>query len=311
MPNRTRQLAENAIMLGISAVLLLLATYTILGPIVFMIVPIPFILLARQRTVRDMIFIVVTYGLLSLIITGFAGVLPAIMLALMGAVMGYLYQRTKTAFPAIMGGAGIWIMSLIVSLVMTIYVMGVDLIGEMNKITEELLNGKQTFLPPGMTEEKFKEQFIQYTKMLRSLFPAMIIMSSIIMSGFNHWLSRVISKRLGYPIPALKPFREWSFPRSLIYYYFLTLVLLLFVYQSVAESFWGSAILNLKYLLDVIFTVQGLSFCVYWFYLKGWKKITPLLIVSLFIFPPLTNILSLLGIFDLGIGLRKRLERRM
>lgn len=311
MPNRTRQLAENAILLGISAVLLLLATYTFLGAVVFIVIPVPFILLARQRSVRDMIFIIVTYGFLGLLITGLAGVLPAIMLGLMGFVMGFLYQKTRTAFPAILGGAGVWILSLIVSLIITIYVMGVDIVGEFHKASQAMMNTKFPFLPAGMTEAQFKEQMAQYSKMLVSLFPAMIIMSSMIMSGFNHWISRLIANRLGVPIPALKPMREWSFPRSLIYYYFLTLILLLFVYKSVADTFFGSAILNLKVILDLLFTIQGVSLCLFFFHLKEWKKITPILIVSLFIFPLLTNILSLLGIFDLGIGLRKRLERRM
>ena len=77
------------------------------------------------------------------------------------------------------------------------------------------------------------------------------------------------------------------------------------------HTFWGNAFENLKVLLEVIFLVQGLSLCLFGIYLKKWKIPAPALIASLFIFPGLTYILSLLGIFDLGIGLRKRMETRV
>lgn len=309
MFNRTRQLAENAIMLGVATVFLLLATYTVLGGLVFAFIPIPFILLARQRGIRDMLFIIATFGLLSLIITGIYGVMPAIMAAAVGFAMGYLYQKKKSAIPAVLGGAGVFLLSIILNLVISIYVLNIDFSAQFAKMSTELEAMPIPSLPAGMTEAQYRDYIRQNVQMLISLIPVLFIMTSLITSGMNHWVARIISKRLGAPIPALKPFREWSFPRSLIYYYFLVLLLMLFGIQTMAGSFWGSAILNLKFLLDVIFAIQGLSFCVFWLYQKGWKKLSPLLLV--FIFPPLTTILSLLGIFDLGIGLRKRLERRM
>lgn len=312
MPNRTRQLAENAIMLGISAVLLMLATYTFIGSTAFFIIPVPFILLARQRSFRDMLFIVGTFGFLGMIITGVAGILPALMLGGMGFVMGYLYKRTNSALPAILGGAGAWIVSVIVSLIITIYVMGVDVLGEFNKVSQAMMNGDIPFaLPPGMTLEQFKQQYSLLLNDLKLLFPSLMMMSAIMASAINHWLARVITKRMGSPVPALKPLKEWNLPRSILYYYFVALIGFLFFYQSITDTFLKSAILNLKTVLEWLFIIQGLGFVAFFLDLKFRNKVPKVLTVSLFIFLLLTNILSLLGIFDLGLGLRKRLERRM
>lgn len=124
-------------------------------------------------------------------------------------------------------------------------------------------------------------------------------------------MASLIGKRIKKPIPALKPIREWSFPRSLLYYYFLAMISILVFGGSMQGTFWETAIMNVKVMLDGIFTLQGLSFCLFAAYLYGWKRLTPVLVVCLFIFPFLSTILSLVGIFDLGLRLREKLETRV
>ncbi|UFJ40427.1 YybS family protein [Brevibacillus humidisoli] len=311
MPNRTRQLAENALMLGISAVLLFLGTYTFISGIALTVVPVPFILLAVRRSIRDMLLIVGTFAILGLILAGLGGILSAFFMGLAGTTMGILYKKRGTAFAAVVGGAGAFLVSTVVSLAISTFVMGIDITTELRQASERLINGELPFpLPPGMTEEQWKQEIQLQVALILSLLPFLFVMASFMMSIINHWLARVVSKRLARPLPALKPFREWSFPRSLLYYYFLSLLLLLFFRGAMEDTYWGDAILNVKVMLDVVFAIQGLSFCLLFLSLKNWKWVTPVLIVSLFIFPLLTNILSLIGIFDLGVGLRKRLETR-
>ncbi len=311
MLNRTRQLAENALMLALSTVLLLLNTYTILGAFAMVVLPVPFILLGARRTVRDMALIVATYAFLGLILTGLMGMLPAVAMALAGAVMGFLYKRWNSALPAVVGGSAVLLVSSLVSLVVLTYVLHVDVLDTFKKTMQQFVEQSASLpLAPGMTREQLKQEIQLQINQFLLLFPAGLVISSLMAGACNHWLARLISSRTGHPLPPLKPLREWSFPRSLLYYYFVTLLLMLIFGRSLGETFWAKALVNLRVMLDFVFLLQGMSLVLLFGYRKGWKRVTPVLVVSLFIFPLLANILSLLGIFDLGVGLRKRLETR-
>lgn len=299
MPSKTKQLAENALMLGIALVLLFLSTYTVLGIVTGLLIPLPFLLLGMRRTVPNMVWISLAFTVMGGVITGLVTASVALMSALWGAAMGITYARRGTALSAITAGAGVVFLSYLFLLAMMSFVMHTDL----NALMQQVSNLRPAFMP--------KEQYDQAVELGKMVLPAMLVMISFAHSGIVHGLARLMGKRLGRPVPALKPIREWSFPRSLLYYYFIAMISMLVFWESMQGTFWESAVLNVKVMLDVIFTIQGLSFCLFAAYLYGWKRLTPVLIACLFIFPFLTTILSLLGIFDLGIRLREKLETRV
>ncbi|MFG0215360.1 DUF2232 domain-containing protein [Brevibacillus porteri] len=299
MPSKTKHLAENALMLGIALVLLFLSTYTILGGLVSFLIPLPFILLAVNRTVPNMVWISLAFTFLGWIITGPFAATLAFSSAVWGSVMGIFYAKKGAALPAIVAGAGVAFLSVVSMLAFMAFGMNVDF----NAIMQEMAKLRPAMMP--------KEQFDQLLELGKIVLPTSLIMFSFLSTAIIHGLASLIGRRLRRPIPALKPIREWSFPRSLIYYYFIAMISLLLFAESMQGTFWEIALMNLKVMLDVIFVLQGLSFCLFAAFLYGWKRLTPVLIVCLFIFPPLSTILSLVGIFDLGIRLREKLETRV
>lgn len=299
MPSKTKHLAENALMLGIALVLLFLSTYTILGGLVSFLIPLPFILLAVNRTVPNMVWISLAFTFLGWIITGPFAATLAFSSAVWGSVMGIFYTKKGAALPAIVAGAGVAFLSVVSMLAIMAFGMNVDF----NAIMQEVAKMRPAMVP--------KEQFDQLLQLGKIVLPTSLVMFSFLSTAIIHGLASLIGRRLRRPIPALKPIREWSFPRSLLYYYFIAMISLLLFAESMQGTFWEIALMNLKVMLDAVFTLQGLSFCLFAAYLYGWKRLTPVLIVCLFIFPPLSTILSLVGIFDLGIRLREKLETRV
>ncbi|MGF9905215.1 DUF2232 domain-containing protein [Brevibacillus porteri] len=299
MPSKTKHLAENALMLGIALVLLFLSTYTILGGLVSFLMPLPFILLAVNRTVPNMIWIALAFTFLGWIITGPFAATLAFSSAVWGSVMGIFYAKKGAALPAIVAGAGVAFLSVVSMLAFMAFGMNVDF----NAMIQEVAKLRPAMMP--------KEQFDQLLELGKIVLPTSFVIFSFLSTAIIHGLASLIGRRLRRPIPALKPIREWNFPRSLIYYYFIAMISLLLFAESMQGTFWEIALMNLKVMLDVIFVLQGLSFCLFAAYLYGWKRLTPVLIVCLFIFPPLSTILSLVGIFDLGIRLREKLETRV
>jgi uncharacterized protein YybS (DUF2232 family) len=299
MPSKTKHLAENALMLGIALVLLFLSTYTVLGGLVSFLMPLPFILLAVNRTVPNMVWISLAFTFLGWIITGPFAATLAFSSAVWGSVMGIFYTKKGAALPAIVAGAGVAFLSVVSMLAFMAFGMNVDF----NAMIQEVAKLRPAMMP--------KEQFDQLLELGKIVLPTSFVMFSFLSTAIIHGLASLIGRRLRRPIPALKPIREWNFPRSLIYYYFIAMISLLLFAESMQGTFWEIALMNLKVMLDVIFVLQGLSFCLFAAYLYGWKRLTPVLIVCLFIFPPLSTILSLVGIFDLGIRLREKLETRV
>lgn len=299
MPSKTKHLAENALMLGIALVLLFLSTYTILGGLVSFLIPLPFILLAVNRTVPNMVWISLAFTFLGWIVTGPFAATLAFSSAVWGSVMGIFYTKKGAALPAIVAGAGVAFLSVVSMLAFMAFGMNVDF----NAIMQEVAKMRPAMVP--------KEQFDQLLELGKIVLPTSLVMFSFLSTAIIHGLASLIGRRLRRPIPALKPIREWSFPRSLLYYYFIAMISLLLFAESMQGTFWEIALMNLKVMLDAVFTLQGLSFCLFAAYLYGWKRLTPVLIVCLFIFPPLSTILSLVGIFDLGIRLREKLETRV
>jgi uncharacterized protein YybS (DUF2232 family) len=299
MPSKTKQLAENALLLAIALILLFVSLYTVLFVATGFLLPLPFVLLGMRRTVPNMIWIVLGFALLGGVLTGPMTGFIALLFGLWGGAMGVMYAKRGTALSAITAGAGVVFLGYVSFLALAAFVLHVDF--------QAVMREAAAYKPSFMT----KEQFEQSVALGRMVMPAFLVMLSYLQSGITHGLARLIGKRLGYPVPALKPVREWSFPRSLLYYYVAALIGLFLIGQEPEGTFWSSAVLNVKVMLDGIFALQGLAFCLFAIHLYGWKRLAPALVVSLFIFPFLTTILSLLGIFDLGLQLRKKLDTRV
>lgn len=311
MSTRNKPIVEYVILLIVALVSLYISVHTILGMFVFLLVPVPFVLLAFRSTARQLLLFMLLFAIVSYLFAGFGGSMMGFMLAFIGGVMGQVYQKQRAALPAIACGAGAAFVSIVLVLALTKFIFGVNLIASMERTTEQIISGPGSLpTPDWLSKEDWKKEVEWQLKLFEMVLPSIIVATSFIMSGVVHWFSRLTSGILKRPIPGLQPVREWRFPRSLIYYYLGALILLLFFGDMTKKNFMSSALHNGKVMLDMVFMLQGLSFCFFFFHQKGWKKLSPVLVVTLFIFPLLTYILSLLGILDLGVGLRKRLEKR-
>ncbi|GAA4724335.1 DUF2232 domain-containing protein [Brevibacillus fulvus] len=312
MPTRGRQLVELALVFIIAFALLIIGTTTYIGMVALLLVPTPFIYLARQHRLRERVIPVFLFILASLLLLGPLGAFAALFLGLLGTVMGHFYRNRNSGLPAVIAGAATVLGSFLLGLLLLTTVFGFDLAAEMNRAKEVVINEGLRFpVSSPVTDDEWKKSVEQEFDMIQMILPTYFVSSSIVFSVVVHWLSRWLLKLCKYTIPAMPPVREWKFPRSLLIYYFAAMLIMLLMGENMTGSFWERAFLNLKVLLDIVFTIQGVSFCFFAFYLKRWRILGPLLVVFLFIFPLLTYILSILGIFDLGLNFRKRLETRV
>jgi uncharacterized protein YybS (DUF2232 family) len=116
-----------------------------------------------------------------------------------------------------------------------------------------------------------------------------------------------VLKRLKLSVGTWPPFRQIMLPKQLLWYYLLVLVATFFPLEK--GTFAYIAVINLYYLLQLLFMIQGFSFL---YHVADRKNIAKGIVVIgtlfCFFFPFLLYLIAILGIIDLGFELRKRVQ---
>ena len=144
--------------------------------------------------------------------------------------------------------------------------------------------------------------------MIETLIPSVFVATSFLIVLIIMFVSIPVLKRFDVSIPDWKPFRELSLPKSLLWYYLISMILS-FTIDPKEGSYLYLALANLVFILQLCMIIQGISFVFYFFYKRGFPKALAVTVVVLsFILPLLLYIIRILGIIDLGFNLRQRLD---
>jgi uncharacterized protein YybS (DUF2232 family) len=312
LENRVRALAEGALTAGVFAILLLLSIYTPLQIVTVLLLALPFTIYGARHGMRLMFAVAVVAALIGFMLGGLIGFIYAVTSSLMGGGMGVSYYYKKPAIVALVMGTVFSLTGLLITLFVSIYVLGLDQITSYQQLMNETIDQTVTFLQK-MGQQIPKEQ-IDLIRTQLSLLPRMIpfamLLSSVISAMINHAIARKIAKRLGMQFQAFPPFREWRLPRSIIFYY--TGVLILSLIPFARENEWVfSIILNARPLLEILIIIQGLSFIYFWAERKNWNKryiTVAVIFAALFLFQGFAFILIFIGMMDFALDLRSRIS---
>ncbi|WP_147393796.1 YybS family protein [Ammoniphilus oxalaticus] len=311
MQNEVRAMLEGALISGLFLVMIFLTIYTPLGIVTALALPIPFTVYAARHRLRNAILVIVASGLLTIII----GALPSILLSLfagvLGTVMGTAYHRQKSAFIAFVGGLLASLCLLILGVVVSYYMTKINPITAMQTMLKESMAMSKAMLENfNMVDPKQVDKMDEMIEFVPKLAPMLLIFASAQSAMLNHWLSRKILRRLGSPAPAFPPFRDWRWPRSMLYIYLGVTIAAIFLSAN-QDQFSYVIVLNLKPILDTLMIIQGLSLVSFYSHQKGWGRgLLIIAIVMLFIFSPIPFILVLLGVLDLSMNVRKPLSKK-
>ena len=145
--------------------------------------------------------------------------------------------------------------------------------------------------------------------MLDTLTPSLFVLIALFGVLLIELVSFPIVKRFGVKVESWRPFREIVLPKSILWYYLLTM-LASFALNPEEGTYWYMALMNIGFLLQMLMVLQGLSLISYFCYKKGISKAVPIFaVVFTFIIPIFLSIVRILGIIDLGFDLRKRFNK--
>lgn len=309
-----RKLTEGAILLATFAVLLLLTIYVpFLGMIVNLFLAVPFMLFAAKNDGKSIVVFIIASLLLSFIVGTVMSLPLTLAYGTTGVVIGYLIQKQKNMGVLLLTGTLVFLVNLIIIYVASIVLFKVDMITEMIDIMRESINVSADLLKyfgNAQDTEKVLEQFNNGLDLIKTLIPTLFVLSSFFIVFIMQLISFPIIKRFGVKVEKWKSFKEISLPKSLLYYFLLTLIVSMFMNPE-EGTFWYMAIINMTYVLQFLMVLQGYTFIFYFFDQKGISKAISITIAIVsFIIPIFLYIVGILGIIDLGFDLRKGFNKK-
>lgn len=305
---RVHVITEGAILLALYLVLMLFTLYVpIVGMVLLFVLPLPFILFTIRHNVASAIMLLITGCILSVLFGSVSNILIAFMFGLSGLTMGVFYKRKQT-MAVLIGGGLAYTASFVVAYVGIILFLQIDIV-QLSKESFEQSKSVITSLSPDVNLEQQFEQFEKGLDLLHILTPTIFVLLGMILAVLTHLVAVPVLKRLKVEVSQSKPFREWRFPQSLVWYYLIVSVLIMI--NSDTEGFYFMAIMNLYCILQFFILIQGYSFVYFYSYVKGLSRAIPIIIVITSILIPIVlYLVRILGIIDLSFPLREKIAKR-
>ncbi|KIL10581.1 YybS family protein [Bacillus safensis] len=310
---QTKALVEGAIMMSIFSVMMLFYLYVpLLSIIFFLAAPIPIILYTIRHGLKKGIAAGAIGIVISFLIGSMAGLMSAPILIAVGLGMGAFYSRRQPG-NAIITGALIYLFSFLISFVVSVQLFQIDIMSIAKESIEQMMPMVESVLKQsGASKKDIAKQIKQFKEMqdmALSALPVALLIAVTLMAFVNHWFVRPLLKRFVSDMPALKKFKDMRLPKSMVWYYLLTLLLMLI--QTEKGSFLWLVQTSAFQILFILVLIQGFSFLFYYCHEKNISKAVPIFTVVLTVFfPPIGVIVRIIGIADIGFDLREKVKNK-
>ncbi|WP_026895389.1 YybS family protein [Clostridiisalibacter paucivorans] len=308
LKDKTTKFTEIAIITSIMTIFIFLGLYAI--PIIFILYPVPFIVLAVRHGIKYSIMsILVSCALASILIEFFVGVFIFIIFGAISVVLGYMINEKYKSYQIIGGGT---LISL-VTVALLLYVMGIftgiNLVDPIKDFFNEALQfQKQILGTMDFTQYEINEildmlkQGYNYTMLAM---PTIIIISSVFLVYINYYISVVILNRLGNKVDYIPKFKHFKLPGNV-----LMGILVIFLGTTIIRVlklfYYDTIFLNVITVLSFIFLIQGLAVVMFFLDRKKINKfIKAILFVLILLSGPLNIIISFIGVADILFNFRK------
>lgn len=307
----TRFITEGAALLAIYAILLLISMYVpILGAVVTFALPLPFILLTVRHKLSNVLVIFVAALFITVVVSQPISLIKTVMFGLIGVVLGYMYKKGKKPVEILIAGTLAYLIGIMLIYVGSIKFFNIDLMKQMqNMFSESMAQSEKIVSAAGMPISKEQKELLgQFNDMLQTLFPSLLVMVSLCFSWITVMISGSVLRKLKYDITAWPKFKDIQLPKSIVWYYVIFILLSTFM-KVEPTSYLHMVFSNLYVIFAMLLVFQGLTFIAFVAHRKGFTKGVPIIsfIVCMFI-PMLFPLVTILGIIDLGISLRSKME---
>ncbi|WDF05302.1 MULTISPECIES: DUF2232 domain-containing protein [Shouchella] len=288
---------------------LLVTGIPLINTLAFIALPLPLLYITavyglKTGTMVASLATVATVGL-SLVFSSI--ILVPVCFALIGVLVGYYQYMRKSAVERI----AVFIIAPFLSLAM-IYVVieGLYDVSILGAVRETLVETQR--LAESFAVDVYDDAFIrEYMQMLQNMMPFLLLVFGTMYGFILYGLSTLMYKRVGIQYDKLPAFRNWQFPKYIIAFYFLFMLLGFISFEQ--GSLMASISLIGFNIFSIFLLIQGLSFIQTYMYDKKASKaaivIVTIGLVLLMLVMQLTILfIKIIGLMDLMLRLRDRLK---
>ena len=312
---QSKEITDGALLLSIYMIILLAAIFVpvMILPSLFLL-PIPLIMYSSTYRWQQTLILGAGAILLSLFIVPFISI-PLTVLACSGGILtGLAIQQKLSPYETLARVTAGYVAGLVFTYIYIQYFFQINWDTVFTEaFTDSLQMSRSLFQQFGLPEQQLNELFLIFEESLSAmlnLLPVAFVMVALVIAWISQWLSykvlnRTKQKKLFFP-----PFRKFKLPTATVWIYFFALIVTLF--ETDVESIFFIGANNIISLLGFLMIIQGFSFIFFFAYQQRMSKAFPIIsIVVTMMFPFLLSpIVRIIGIIDIGFGLREHMTRK-
>lgn len=311
--SQSRKVTDGALLLAVYIILMLIAIFVpVIMLIIIFLLPLPFVIYTFKYDWKPTLLMLGTAIVLSLLLTPVITLPITVFAGLGGLMIGMAIHRRLTPYETWARGTLGFVGGLLFIFIFTQFFLEINWAAEVDRVINESFQiSKQMieqfgFLDQAQQELNIIEEQLSY---ISNLIPAGIAIMSIFMGLVTQWISYKVINRLENKNFKFPLFRQFKLPVTIVWIYFFGLLFTIFDIDPNDIIYIAAS--NVLVLAGLFIALQGFSFIFYYAHYKNWSIAIPIvcIIITLLIPMLLLYFVRIIGIIDLGFGLRDRLSK--
>ncbi|WP_047983467.1 YybS family protein [Ornithinibacillus californiensis] len=309
--NKSKQLTDGALFTLVFIGMLLASVYLpVLSFFTVLVLAVPFIIYSAKHDWKPALVMLAVSILLSVLVATIISVPLTIFAGLGGIMIGSAIHKELTPYETWARGTLGYVAGILFALVFAFLAFNVNILNEFNQQMDQILEmSKQMTIDLGMGEVSEEDLAIveQQVNLYKQLYPVFIVFTALLLALLNQWIGYKIVNRMEKKQLRFPKFRNLKFPKSILWIYLFAIIFSLF--QNDPNGTVLIALQNVMMLTGLLMAIQGLSFVFFVTHHKNKSIAIPIIVVVLTVIfaPLLLPLIRILGIIDLGFGLRERM----
>ncbi len=312
MIHKTSAMVEAGIMAAIAIVMALIIMYVpVLGVFVNFLWPLPIVICGCRHGLKwSIMTLLVATIIIAMLMSPINAFFLAAIFGLLGLILGECMRRHLPPMKLMLYGSVGGIIALVLNIVLSFLVLGIDPINMMfTSFDESLVQLAEYYREHGMSEADIKTSIDSYKemfRMMRIIMPGAFFLCAPVMAFVNYIAAKKILVKLGESFENFPDFVLLKVPKWVLWPYCISLLAVTYFYQTHQSSWMYNVSVNVQTVCSFVLVFQGIVL-LYWFVdtrkkPRWWANIGMLL---LFAIPVFSQIMVYVGAFDLVFDFRK------